>query len=260
MKNVYFRLGVVLLALLVIMAILSLSYVVRQVRAQEDGISELRKRLLDMGVPVKSLEATSRFPFRVEAILQSASSEENVSPADPQFVYAVQREAALAPRKNNPRISSVKVTIVNAAGKPIFWADEPVKVIDEIPVPSPRLDDTGAAAAVRQNISLHGMVLDELTVSSEQVNGQTLKLKLNVHDVQAANNSIPPFMEDLRQLPEKLNSELGTQIMVVQVDIFDAKGQPLLKYIRDLELSKEKWWQPDDLTKEWFPHPPPAGE
>ena len=36
----------------------------------------------------------------------------------------------------------------------------------------------------------------------------------------------------------------------------DETGQLLLKYVLDLQLDSESWWQIDGLTQAWFPSPP----
>lgn len=49
--------------------------------------------------------------------------------------------------------------------------------------------------------------------------------------------------------------QLHKQIRYFAADIY-TNDEPLLNYVRDIQLANETWWQADDLTKDWFPHPP----
>ncbi|GEM_PF-2683880 len=40
----------------------------------------------------------------------------------------------------------------------------------------------------------------------------------------------------------------------------DETGQLLLKYVLDLQLDSESWWQIDGLTQSWFPSPPSVAD
>jgi len=130
---------------------------------------------------------------------------------------------------------------------------------DSSPAPSAastsEIADEVVAERIRDLLVLHGMTLNSIVVTSDEHSGQTLEVGLVAPDVEAANLSVPPFMKDLRGLPDEANDNLGTQIRIVEVDIFDEQGKPLLKYLRDVELSKQRSWQSEELTGDWFPRP-----
>ncbi len=42
---------------------------------------------------------------------------------------------------------------------------------------------------------------------------------------------------------DHLNAEQGARISVFRLDIADAQERPLLKYVRDIQLSRGNWWQ-----------------
>lgn len=238
----------------------SLVFVFSRANAQDDIVSDLVTRLKEQGVPVKSAEITSRIPFRVKFVLQSASESQVVAPNDPLFEHAVQREVTLAHRRNNTRFNTVKVVIVNKQGKTIYRSDVPVRTIGEEAFSPSELDDVATAELIRKEITLYGMSLEELEVSSNAHRIQTVNVDLSVPDIQTANKAIPKVMPDLGMGLKELNVERGAQIAICRVNLIDAEGHLLLKYIADLQLSQEKWWQAEALTREWFPHPHPAPE
>jgi len=234
-----------------------MTFLLSQTKAQNNVVSDLIAYLTQKGVPVKNIEITSRIPFRVEVTLQSASSGQGVAPDDPSFEHIVQRGVALVEKRDNIKFDVVRVIVVNTQGVPIYWSDVPVRTVEETLFPS-KLDDVTTAGLIREQIGLYGMSLDKLEVSSDTDGTQVLTIRLSVQDIGIANSALPQFMPELRVLVEKLNAEHGTQIVICKVDIVDAEGKLLLKYVLDLQLAQENWWQADGLTLEWFPHPPPS--
>lgn len=79
---------------------------------------------------------------------------------------------------------------------------------------------------------------------------------MNAPDLESANKALPRLMRELPLLVNRLNGEQGASISVIKVDLKDAQGRLLLKYMYDLELETENWWQADGLSRDWFPHPP----
>jgi hypothetical protein len=122
-------------------------------------------------------------------------------------------------------------------------------------VSTSEIADEAAAERIREMLVQHGMTLNKINVTSDEHSGQTLEVELVALDVEAANIAIPPFMKDLRGLPNEANDSLGTQVRIVKVDIFDEQGKSLLKYTRDVELAKQRWWQSEELTAVWYPTP-----
>ena len=250
------RLRFLALGILIALAIIvSAALVVTQVQAQSDVVSEMTVRLTQQGVPVKDIKITTRLPFRVEVEVQSASDSEKATPDDSTFESAIIREAMAARNRHSIQLDTIRITLVNVSGNPIHWSDAPLPQAISSPAP-PQMDNTAAAQMIRDQLPLHNMSLDQLDVSSNPDGAQVLTIRLSVQDVQAANNSVPQFLSDLPNLLKNLNSEAGPQIAIYKVNVFDAKAQPLLKYTHDLQLAQETWWQADEMTKDWFPHPP----
>lgn len=258
MKHISMRTVIGIVVGLAVIGI-SLTFLFNRAHAQDNIAVDLTARLQQQGVPVKDVAVTGRVPFRVEITLQSTSDTEKVAPSDPIFEHAAHREVVLAQRRNDIKFNVVKIIIVNVQGTPIYWSDVAVSAGSEKISPPSDLNDAATSEVVREELALHGISLEELRVSSDAESAQTLTIRLSVPDIQTANSALPQFMLDLPALLEKLNAEKRTQIVICKVDLVDAAGQPLLRYVKDLQLSQENWWQADGVTQEWFPHPPPGG-
>ena len=258
MKHISMRTVIGIVVGLAVIGI-SLTFLFNRVRAQDDIAVDLTARLQQQGVPVKDVAVTGRVPFRVKITLQSTSDAEKVAPGDPIFEHAAHREVVLAQRRNDIKFDVVKIIIVNTQGTPIYWSDVPVSAGSEKMSPPSEPNDAAISEVVREELVLHGISLEDLSVSSDAESVQTLTIRLSVPDIQTANSALPQFMLDLPALLEKLNAEKGTQIAICKIDLVDAAGQLLLRYVKDLQLSQENWWQADGVTQEWFPHPPPGG-
>lgn len=252
--RILFLLKVVLFGLA---AIVLSAFLYTQVQAQGDFVSEITARLAQQNVPVKNIAITTRIPFQVEVGVQSVSIGEKVTPDDPSFINIIIREAIAVRNQFNIKLDTIRITIVNVSGNPIYWSDEPLLQAISSPLPS-TMDNTAVAKLIRNQLPLHGMTLNLLDVSSNIDGVRILKIQLSAQDVQFANKSVPQFMLDLPELIKKLNSEAGLQIAIYKVDVVDAKSQPLLKYTYDLQLAQENWWQADGMSQDWFPHPPPS--
>ena len=116
------------------------------------------------------------------------------------------------------------------------------------------LDDASVAELARVQIALHGLSLDKLDVTTDEVGAQTLSSRLSTKDVQSANEAVPGFMEDLMVLPYTLNTEHHVQIVICKVEIVNATGEPLLKFTRDDQVGRMSWWLADGV-RDWLPHP-----
>ncbi|MDP2859650.1 MAG: hypothetical protein Q8P50_16990, partial [Bacillota bacterium] len=226
---------------------------------QDDIVSDLAARLTQQGVPLKSMRVTSRAPFRLEAIIQSESAGREVAPSDPLFTHAVEREVALARRRYSVGIDWVKVVIVNAQGEAIYWSDVPAKALpDDVALPG-RLADAQVAELVRSQLPPSELQLQELSVSLDSNGARVLTIRLSARGIEAANRAIPEFSPRGRLfvLVDKINAEQGARIEICRLDVVDAEGRPLLKYVRDVALAQENWWQAPGVTQDWFPHPLP---
>lgn len=229
-----------------------------QAMTQEEIVDNLTERLIQQGVPIKSAKITSDASFGtiIEFVLQSSSEGDRVAPDDPLYEHAVRREVDLA-QERGLKVKAVKVTFVNTQGKLICGGTVVTKegMISQFDTPS-KLDNDTVVDLLRQELDLCGMSLDKLDVSLDPGGIRWATVHLQVPDIETANAGIPDFMWKIRNTVEALNANQGTQIAIYQVNLTTTQGEPLLRYVNDLQLEREHWWQADELTKEWFPHPP----
>jgi len=241
---------------LVVVAGVLVAFLSGQGQAQSDLVVELTERLTSTGIPVKDIVITRHKPVQLEIVLQSTSDTNVVAPDDPLFRHMTLRECVFF-RKQYPDLNRIKIVVVNTRGEPIVWSEwSTERTIDPDPAWLKETNNADTAELLRKSILLHGMSLDALDVSSDSNGGQVLTVELSVQDVFSANKVVPKFIVGLGSLINSTNREQGTEIMMYRVYLVDVMGQPLLKYVRDIQLSRESWWQADNLTRDWFPHPP----
>lgn len=256
MKFRYPRPTRIIILSLLIVAALSL-YLASRAVAQNDIASDITMRLAQKGIPVIRVDITSRIPFQIEIVIQSASTNNLSSPDDPLYEQAAHREVAFA-RTRGVQIDIAKVTAVNRAGKPIFWSEIPVdSALDTIPAVVSQANDTAITAAMRDSLPLNGMTLDSLNTSRNEEEHQVITINVSVKDAESANVAIPPFMSALARELEQLRASQGAQLGSCTLVIVDANQQPLLKYVKDFQASaaSETWWQAPSITQSWIPAP-----
>ncbi len=236
-----------------LLLIITFILVANQVNAQNDVVAELKTRLEQQGVPLKSIQVKSRLPFQLEIEIQSQSDSQLATPDDPVFEALVQREMAVASRRGVV-VDAVKVTILNKDGTPIFWSELPVRQIPKEKAPS--ISAAEAGKVIRQQLSLEGLTLESLETTDSGKGERVLSVRLVASNVEAANKAIPSIMRNLPKLVNAANTERGAAITTIKIDLVDGEGKALLKYVYDLELEKENWWQAEGITQDWFPHPP----
>lgn len=243
---------VILFSVVSIMSI----FLFKQVQAQNSIISQLSNRLTQQKIPIKHIDIVNRLPLQLEVIIQSESNTEIIAPNDPFFKHAVLREVNFLP-KQIINVNTVKIIIVNVKNQPIYWADELVaQNISADITSSSATNNTDITNLITSQIALYEMSLDALDVFSDLNGGQILTIQLSVANIEIANKAIASFMMDLRALVESINQQNNTKIIVYKINLVNAEDEPLLNYVRDIQLANETWWQADNLTQDWFPHPP----
>lgn len=250
---------------------LSLLALTTQTAAQTEAeiITYLTDLLNSEGVPIISIEVQRNslldnltgLPFRVEIIIKSASSGQKYTPDDPLYIQTVSRAVLLARGKGFP-INTLTTIVQNAQGQTIAWMEEPIEseiIIPEIQT-SPQ-NDSVIREIVKEELNLYGLTLEDLTLATRPSGDQILAIKLSTSDLLAANQALPSFMPSFYFMfymsEENFNVRHGTQIGTVTLEINNLQtGETLLKYSLDVSTGRESWWMDEDLTKDWFPHPP----
>lgn len=175
-------------------------------------------------------------------------------------IQAVARAVSLARGEGYP-IDVLTTVVQNAQGPTIFWAEEPVR--DEIPpeqIPTFQVNNRVTEDFVKEELELYGLILEDMVISPNQSGDQLLTIKLSALDIVTANQAIPSFMPSLQAMfhaEDNFNKRHNTQITTVIVQLAEkGSGKNLLNYSLDVVTGRETWTMADELTKDWFPHPP----
>lgn len=254
MKRSTLRFGVLIFTAMAIVVV-AILVVTNRVQAQGEIVSSLTDLLSKQSVPFKDVRVASPIPFTIEVAIQSSSPNATVAPEDPLFENTILHDAALLQGNDGLTIDRIKVTIINTDGATIYQSETPVR--KAIAVQSPNLDDASTAALVKADLDLTGMILDKLEITSDPTSGRLLRIQLSVANAEQATSAIQTFVPKLSNLTDRLNSQQGAQIAICQVVIFDTSQNVLFKYVRDIQLSQENWWQSPDITHNWAPGGPP---
>lgn len=229
-------------------------------------IGDLTDYLEQQGVPLVSVKITGNGEWHpavvIEFTLQSSSETDKGTPNDGAFSNLVSRTANLAHRRGL-NIGAISQIVLNAQGEKISRGTEVVKELEEIDSlfdPPQEVDDDTAAALLRQNLSLHGMALEKLDVSLDSYEYRWVTFDLRVADMETANNVFPEFLGNMHKSIRELNTGQDTKITICRINISTTDGELLLRYINDLQMGRQSWWQAEGFTMDWFPHPPPIPE
>lgn len=230
---------------------------VSRASAQNDQILELRARLEMQQVPIKEIFISNQSPLQVVVRIQSASSGAQGTPNDPLFSAIVQREI-LASFRRGFEIQAYRVEVMNTDGQTIGGMDVPIdeNLAKEQVIPS-EMDDSLIAQTIREQLPVGDLSLQQLEVSKDEDGAHVLFVELVAPDIEIANKEIPELMNSLSRQVEKLRNVNGLRLASYRVDIYDAQGEPLLKYVKDYLTTDERanWWQAPGITQGWFPHP-----
>jgi len=213
-----------------------------------------------MGVPAKYVQIISDDdwdpPIVIEFILRSASKSDEVAPDDVIHLNIIAHAVNLA-HNRGLNVGGFNVTIINTEGNEITSVTETtdVEITPEL-VPPRKLENNAVSNLLNQEFPLHGMSLDNLDVSLDSEGIRWVTFELSVPNIETANAKLSDFMLKLFPAMVKMNLERDTQVAVYQVRLNTSTGEPLLKYINDLQIGRRGWWYADGLTKEWFSTPP----
>lgn len=126
-------------------------------------------------------------------------------------------------------------------------------------VPS-KVSDAALEAAVRAQLLVRKLVLDDFTIVHTEEGGQLIQLKLTAPEIADLNQVLPGLVTQLSRELQQLKKEQGAQIPGYSLQVFDRNGKPLLKYSAVYEALREKstWWMAEGVSQDWFPHPLPT--
>jgi hypothetical protein len=251
---------VVLLIAITAIGILISAHFVLQVSAQTDTVTDLTERLIQAGVQTEIIRVLSRNPFQIEIVVQRYSNGEKWSFDEFWEDHIIEREAELT-YKYNHRLDSYTIIYVNENGEVIEGGQKFLYPNDPSQIPYPFnssiSDDQIAEKLVMDRIELFGVDLESIEVTTgigSFSDVQLLKINLSTNDRNVADRAASRLVHSIRQLVEEMNKESGVRIAVVYVELVDDTGTPLLVYLWDLELRKERGGTAEGIS-DWFPSP-----
>jgi hypothetical protein len=230
-------------------------------------ISDLTDYLKQQGVPLISVEAVGddsgwHPPIVLEFRIRSLKEGDEGIQEKVIYTNLIGRAANLAHRRGLGigAFSEIWVDSRGEEDRTGTGAVLDLKEIDSLFDPPQELDNDTAATLLRQNLYLHGMTLEKLDVSLDSYDYRWVTFNLRMSDMETANNVFPSFLSDVRVTIRDLNAGQNTKITICRINISTTSGELLLKYMRDLQMGRQSWWQADGFTMDWFPHPPPPSE
>jgi hypothetical protein len=229
---------------------------------QQEIIDELMLNLKEQGVPIKSIEIVSddRWapPVVIDCVLQSSTESGKTSPEDPIYHMLVERAVNLA-QTQGLIVGATGITFVDSDGNVFSWIISAVKEIENINLEFKQgeVGNDTVATLIRQDLSLNGMILDNLEVVSDNNNFRWVKLDISVPDIEIANVGIKSFMDNFKAILTNLITKENAEVAVSQIRLTTTQGHPLLTYVDDLQMRTTFWWQTDGLIEDWLPYPAP---
>ncbi len=244
-------LSIILATIFVVWAVLGIN---AQVKAQQDVVGYLKERLIQQNVPVVDIKTLLEFPLQLEITLQSTSDGIKGVPEDPIYLLLVEREVILARQKGYFIDRYIRITL-SAQGEQIAWADTHVKLFENllIDVSPSKVSNDVTLEEVANAMRLYTTPAYDLNINSE--NGlQFLVFRLSAQSIDEANSVLPDVMKSISSSIDSANDK-GSHIVIYRLELRDPNGNLLLNYIRDLQISSERWWMDENLTPTWFSVP-----
>ena len=250
-------------ALLLVVSAISIlfaSYLVLQVRAQTDTVSDLSLRLQQAGVQIENISVVHRNPFQIKIVVQRPGNNGTWSSDEFWQDHLIKRETVLS-YKYGHRLDSYTIIYIDEngevmkGGQKFLYPSDPSQ--NPYPFNSSVPDDQIVENMVLDQIELFGVDLESVQVitgigSFSDV--QLLKINLSTNDLEVADKAASRLVFSIRQLVEEINEKPGVRIAIVWVEMVDESENPLLVYLWDLELHNERGGTAEGVT-DWFPSP-----
>jgi hypothetical protein len=269
-KNIVhlFRWCLSLIGLIALVAVINFALSLRpQVSSQGNGIQSLQERLVQLGIPIKSVTVTKQSPLEIEVILNSSGSDGKLSNDDMLNKFLTVREVELAYLNFKTFIRSYRLVLITEEGNTIYdstvflYPDLPSQKITEAPPSS--VDNSKTKDILKRNLDLQGLQLLALDVPSSFISSDnsklaTLDLSTGMSADKINNAEIGEFIMNLRPQMEDINSRYDTHVVLIHIRIKDSDDKLLVDYLEDFETGKQSSWVDENLVAGWYPQPAPA--
>jgi hypothetical protein len=257
-----------LIALVALVAIINFTLSLRpQGSSQGNGVQSLQERLVQLGIPVKSVTVTKQSPLEIEVILQSSGIDEKLDQGDLWYKFLTEREVELAYLNFATHIESYRLILVTAKGNTIYdstvflYPDLPSQKLTQAP-PSP-IENSKTKDILGRSLDLQGLQLLALDVPSSYFASDNSKLV--TLDLSTGTNAdkidiaqIDEFFMKVRPQIEEINSRYETRIVLIHIRIKDSNNQLLVDYMEDVETGRQYSWTAENIEGSWYPQPAPA--
>ena len=177
-------------------------------------IQTLEERLVQLGIPVKSVTVTKQSPLEIEVVLQSSGSDEKLKD-DLWNKLLTEREVELAYLNFTTPIESYRLVLVTAKGNTIYdstvflYPDLPSQKLTQAPPSS--VDNSKTKDILERSLDLQGLQLLALEVPSVYLASNNSKLvALDLSTGTSADKiditQIDEFIMTVRPQVEEINS------------------------------------------------------
>jgi hypothetical protein len=257
-----------LIALIALVAAINFALSLRpQGSSQGNDIRTLEERLVQLGIPVKSVTVTKQSPLEIEVILQSSGSDEKLSQDDLWNKFLTEREVELAYLNFTTHIESYRLVLVTAKGNTIY--DSTVFLYPGLPsqkltqAPPSSVDNSKTKDILERSLDLQGLQLLALDVPSSHIaSDNSMLVTLDLSTGTSADKidiaQIDEFIMKVRPQIEEINSRYETRIVLIRIRIKDFNDKLLVDYMEDIETGRQYSWTAENIEGNWYPQPAPA--
>jgi hypothetical protein len=263
-----FRWSLSLIGLIALVVVMTVALSLRpQGNSQGNGIQSLQERLVQLGIPVKSVTVTKPSPLEIEVILNSSGSNGMLSNDDMLNQFLTVREVELAYLNLATHIESYRLVLVTAKGDTLY--DSTIFLHPDLPsqklthAPPSSVENSIAKNILERNLDFQGLRLLTLDLPSSYTASDNSKLvTLDLSTGKSAdktnNAQIGDFIMNLRSQMEDINNRFGTRVVLIHVRIKDLDDKLLVDYLEDFETGKQSSWVDENFVESWYPQPAPA--
>jgi hypothetical protein len=263
-----FRWSLSLIGLIALVVVMTFALSLRpQESSQENGIQSLQERLVQLGIPIKSVEVTRQSPLEIEVVLTSSGSDGMLSNDDMLNQFLTVREVELAYLNFATHVEIYRLILVTVKGDTLYdstiflYPDLPSQKLTQAPPSS--IENSKAKDILERNLDLQGLKLLTLDVPSSFTasdNSKLVALDLSTGtSADKTNNAqIVEFITNLHSQMEDINNRFGTRVVLIHVRIKDVDDKLLVDYLEDFETGKQSSWIDENFVASWYPQPAPA--
>lgn len=228
----------------------------------------LEERLLQLGVPVKSLVVAQESPLQLTITLEEERKQDHPDSNSVWYTTLTEREVELAHLRLGIWVSSYRLIIVSPQGEVLSDSEAFLYPDDRsqslTPMPPSTIKDNQARQIFEDNFDFQGLKLLSLEVPAGYTDPDNHKGVVMVLSTgkEASDTDMTPINHlilSLRPQIEMINDRYGTGFVLVHVKIMSAANELLVDYVEDLELWRQGFWLADGLHGGWYPEPAVSG-